>query len=641
MNKLASQFNVHPGEGRLVSLFLLHYFFMGAAFNFTQAAAFPLFLGKFGAQSLPRIYIISPVIVAFIAFIYLRLGQRLPFSTLLLLNVGFLTLCTVAFRVGLALTGAEWVVFALPILFELQVSLGNLAFWGLASRVFTVRQGKRLFGLVGGGQWWAIVFTGLMIPALVGLIGTANLLILAAVGMAGALGSLFYISREFGRFLSETAPNATTENKSLAGEVVSNRYVVLILILIVLWWIGFYFVDNIFYDRSAAQFASEEVLASFLGLFLAGLGILTLLSNTLLTGRVIGRYGLRAGVLVLPIALVVCAAAMSLVGTVGGVAMLLFWLAVLTKLSDMALGFSIDRAALTILYQPLPPDLRRQVQTLAEGIFQQFGKFLGGVALLILTSLFAFGAVQLSYVLFLIALAWVVVGILLGRRYPGMLRNALTGRRLGGGDLTLVDESSLDILRAGLKSSHPGVVIYSMNLLQAVAGDSLAPHLPALLDHPAPEVRRDVLERIEQIDLTSALPAISQRAAVESSPAIRGTAVRVLAALGDCMYIIVDGEVRVHDGERTLNHLGEGDVFGEMALLDPEPRLASVTASTDTRMFRLDQEPFYELMDDRIEVARGIIRVLTRHLRARVRDVADLHGQVQELAGGEAYANDK
>jgi len=68
-----------------------------------------------------------------------------------------------------------------------------------------------------------------------------------------------------------------------------------------------------------------------------------------------------------------------------------------------------------------------------------------------------------------------------------------------------------------------------------------------------------------------------------------------------------------------------------MAVLDPEPRLASVTAVEDTRLFRLDQEPFYELMDDRIEVARGIIHVLSGHLRARVRDLNDLRTRLEAL----------
>ena len=101
--------------------------------------------------------------------------------------------------------------------------------------------------------------------------------------------------------------------------------------------------------------------------------------------------------------------------------------------------------------------------------------------------------------------------------------------------------------------------------------------------------------------------------------------------LGDSMYVIVDGKVSVHDGERLLNYLGERDVFGEMALLDPEPRMASVTAVQPTRLFRLEQTPFYELISQRPEVATGIIRVLTGHLRNRVRDIAQLDARVREL----------
>lgn len=103
---------------------------------------------------------------------------------------------------------------------------------------------------------------------------------------------------------------------------------------------------------------------------------------------------------------------------------------------------------------------------------------------------------------------------------------------------------------------------------------------------------------------------------------------------GDSLYIILDGKVRVHDGERLLNFLGEREVFGEMALLDPEPRMASVTAVEATRLFRLEQAPFYELMVERPEVATGIIRVLTGHLRNRVRDIAQLNARIKELEGG-------
>lgn len=42
-------------------------------------------------------------------------------------------------------------------------------------------------------------------------------------------------------------------------------------------------------------------------------------------------------------------------------------------------------------------------------------------------------------------------------------------------------------------------------------------------------------------------------------------------------------------------------------------------------------EPFFELIDERSEVARGIIRVLTRHLRARVRDLNELRARLELL----------
>ena len=101
--------------------------------------------------------------------------------------------------------------------------------------------------------------------------------------------------------------------------------------------------------------------------------------------------------------------------------------------------------------------------------------------------------------------------------------------------------------------------------------------------------------------------------------------------LGDSLYIIITGKLRVDDGDHLLNYLDESDVFGEMALLDAEPRVASVTAVEPTRLLRLDQGPFYELIVDRPEVAIGLIHVLTGHLRARVRDVTELNARMAAL----------
>ena len=84
---------------------------------------------------------------------------------------------------------------------------------------------------------------------------------------------------------------------------------------------------------------------------------------------------------------------------------------------------------------------------------------------------------------------------------------------------------------------------------------------------------------------------------------------------GDCMYIIQQGNIKIHKGNTTLAILKEKEVFGELSLLDADTRSASATADTDCTLYKIDQEPFYELMDERPEVAKGFIKILCQRLR--------------------------
>jgi CRP-like cAMP-binding protein len=84
---------------------------------------------------------------------------------------------------------------------------------------------------------------------------------------------------------------------------------------------------------------------------------------------------------------------------------------------------------------------------------------------------------------------------------------------------------------------------------------------------------------------------------------------------GDCMYIIQQGNIKIHKGNTMLAILKEKEVFGELSLLDADTRSASATADTDCILYKIDQEPFYELMDERPEVAKGFIKILCQRLR--------------------------
>jgi len=85
--------------------------------------------------------------------------------------------------------------------------------------------------------------------------------------------------------------------------------------------------------------------------------------------------------------------------------------------------------------------------------------------------------------------------------------------------------------------------------------------------------------------------------------------------LGTSMFVIYDGKVGIYDGGVQLATFGRGDVFGELALLDAEPRSAAVTTLSDVQLFRIDQGDFYDLMDERGEVLRNIIRILCQRIR--------------------------
>jgi CRP/FNR family cyclic AMP-dependent transcriptional regulator len=83
----------------------------------------------------------------------------------------------------------------------------------------------------------------------------------------------------------------------------------------------------------------------------------------------------------------------------------------------------------------------------------------------------------------------------------------------------------------------------------------------------------------------------------------------------DSLYVIVAGRVSVVKGTRTLAELGEGEVVGELALLDPAPRGATVRALTDVVFLRIDAGPLFQIMQERHEIARAVMRVLARRLR--------------------------
>lgn len=85
--------------------------------------------------------------------------------------------------------------------------------------------------------------------------------------------------------------------------------------------------------------------------------------------------------------------------------------------------------------------------------------------------------------------------------------------------------------------------------------------------------------------------------------------------IGNCMYIIFQGHVRVHKGNQTLAILKEKNYFGELSLLDTETRSATVTSQSECILYKINQEPFFDLIDFRPEVLKAVMQNLSKRLR--------------------------
>jgi len=85
--------------------------------------------------------------------------------------------------------------------------------------------------------------------------------------------------------------------------------------------------------------------------------------------------------------------------------------------------------------------------------------------------------------------------------------------------------------------------------------------------------------------------------------------------VGNCMYFIYKGKIRIHHGDHTLALLGENEIVGELSVLDTEARSASATTLEQCILLKLEQEPFYEIMMVNAEITKGILKTLCKRLR--------------------------
>lgn len=152
---------------------------------------------------------------------------------------------------------------------------------------------------------------------------------------------------------------------------------------------------------------------------------------------------------------------------------------------------------------------------------------------------------------------------------------------------------------------------------------------------------QDRIELLRRCSFLAAAPAEMLRTLAEEArieQVASGVAVFTAGEMGQTMYIIAAGRVRVHQDDVELAELGEGDLFGEMTVLDEQARSASVSALDDCTLLAIERKALFQALNDFPQSFEGIMHAVLQRERTIVEDVrtrtARLMGYQKELEIG-------
>lgn len=94
-----------------------------------------------------------------------------------------------------------------------------------------------------------------------------------------------------------------------------------------------------------------------------------------------------------------------------------------------------------------------------------------------------------------------------------------------------------------------------------------------------------------------------------------GQTVFVEGEMGAAMYVVLEGEIELQIGGRVVETLGPGEPFGEMALIDQAPRVATAVAKTQCRLLAIPEKRFLFMVSAMPHFSLQIMRVMADRLR--------------------------
>ena len=509
-------FNVEDSEQGIVILLLCQSVFLGIFSGAFDIGASTLFLDAY-PDMLPKAILVSGLAGILITSLYSRLQATISFSKLAIINLAFIFTAAFLLWLGYQFTSAKWLAFLAFVLFGPLNIISIVGFWGMATRLFTLRQGKRLFGLVDTGQVVGIIITTFAIPVMLAFgLRIKDLLLICSISAVGALIMQSVIVKRYRLESSaDKSENKTQQTGIKFLDLFRNKYTRYIVFFVALSMVSAFFVFNSFLSVAKAKYPDMGDFAKFLGVFTGTVMIFSVLVKTFVYSNLLKTYGLRIGLLLSPLLIFLLTFGASLIGTFGytpesRIFIFFFLMVTLSRLLSVSLKVSIESPSSKLLYQSLDEGVRHDVQAKVDGVINETSALLSGVILAVLGSFAFLKLIHLSYILFVIVGLWIFVAWKLHAAYRKSLEENLQKSQSGKSETESQTAEQLLISRATESAMNDEEKVKALLLLRALSPQEFENLFPQLLQKGSVPIREFAMHYIEEQKMLDSLPLMNK-----------------------------------------------------------------------------------------------------------------------------------
>ena len=500
-NAFRNALNIRKGEETAIILLLLYSFVMGAVIAFFYTSATSMFVVNFESSMLPYAYICGGILSYLAWIVYARTERTVNFQALSILGVFLLLMAVVTFVAGIHYFNSKWLIFLMFAWIRVFVFISVVGFWGLATKIFDLRQGKRIFGLISSGEVISDIIGFLLIPFALHFIKTSDLLYISLLGLGICLVLMLYIFRRFRTTLNIKESVEGHKEITSFKMVFKEKYIKILILMAILPMFGMCFADFSFLHQIKLEYTNQEVLASFLSIFLAATAVAEFVLKSFLSGRLLLKYGLKVALPILPIVLAGCVFLAISSGILYGTTGLFFSFIALTKMFDRVVRSALYDPSFQILYQPLPAQDRLNSQSMIEGMGKGLGFAVAGAVVLIFSQIKVINLVYFNILFIIILGIWTKISLRMYQEYRNSLSKMIASKDT---NYSTYSNSNLAVLTKITEEEKDANINLIMNIMVNIEPQKMTRFLQQILALPTLINQDKILEQIKRRRLLSA-----------------------------------------------------------------------------------------------------------------------------------------